>query len=62
MSMKPVMNEPLGVIGNAVNNPHRTGHFDSIPGTVTTMKPTGTNTNPANAGAGTTPKGPTPGA
>ena len=59
MGMKPPMNEPFGTVGNAVSQPQKRGHYDQIPGTVTTSKATG-NPNPTNAGAGTTQKGPVP--
>lgn len=59
MGMKPPMHEPFGTIGNANNQPAKTGHYDGVANTQTTMKSTG-NPNPTNAGAGTTQKGSVP--
>ena len=61
MSMKPVMNEPFGTVGNAETQPSKRGHYDSVGNAITNNAATG-NPNPANAGAQTTQKGPVPGA
>lgn len=60
MGMKPPMHEPFGTVVNAETQPKKTGHYDGVQNAVTSMKGTGQNTNPENAGAGTTTKGPTP--
>ena len=62
MSMKPVVNESFGTIGNAVTNPIKTSHYGEITNSVTNVKATSGNPNPANSGAGTTTKGPVPSA
>jgi hypothetical protein len=54
------MHEPFGTVVNAETQPKKTGHYDGVQNAVTSMKGTGQNTNPENAGAGTTTKGPTP--
>jgi hypothetical protein len=61
MGMKPPMNEPLGSVTNAETTAKKTGHYDGVQNAVTGMKSTG-NPNPTNSGAGTTQKGPVPGA
>lgn len=59
MGMKPPMHEPFGTVSNVCSLPKKTGHYDGIANTNTTMKPTEDPT-PANAGSGTTTKGPVP--
>lgn len=59
MSMKPVMNEPFGTVGNACTEPKKEPHYGSVGNAITNTAATG-NPNPTNSGAGTTTKGPVP--
>lgn len=60
MGMKPPVNEPFGMIGNAVNQPAKKGHYDPVGNTINNIAATSGDPNPTNAGACTTVKGPVP--